>query len=84
MEVKVIGPGCPKCKKLYEETLKAVKQVGLEGVEVRKVEKIEEIMAHGIMMTPALIINGVVRCQGSVPEARQIATWLTTEAAKAG
>lgn len=82
MEVKILGPGCPKCKKLYDETQKAVAQTGLTNVEVRKVERVEEIAAHGVMLTPALVINGVVKCQGTLPEAAQIAQWLTTEAAK--
>lgn len=82
MEVKVLGPGCPKCKKLFEETQKAVAQAGLAGVEVRKVERIDEIVAHGVMMTPALVVNGVVKSQGTIPEARDIAQWLVNEAAK--
>lgn len=82
MEVKVLGPGCARCKKLYEETEKAVAWSGVRDVQVRKVERIEEIVAHGVMMTPALIINGVVMCQGTIPDAQEIARWLCTEAAK--
>lgn len=81
MEIKILGPGCPKCKKLYEEARKAVDQTGLTGVEIRKVERIDEIVSHGIMMTPALVVDGVVKCQGTIPEAREIAQWLTTGAA---
>ncbi len=76
MEIKVLGPGCPKCKKLYEEATKAVSASGVADVSVSKVERIGEIAAHGVMMTPALVIDGVVKAQGQVPDARQIATWI--------
>jgi small redox-active disulfide protein 2 len=82
MEVKVLGPGCPRCKKLYEEVQKALQHAGLEGVSVEKVEGISDIMAHGVMMTPALVINGEVKSQGKVPEAREIVQWLMTAKAK--
>jgi small redox-active disulfide protein 2 len=82
MEVKVLGPGCPRCKKLYEEVQKALQHAGLEGVSVKKVEGISDIMAHGVMMTPALVINGEVKSQGKIPEAREIVQWLMTAKAK--
>jgi small redox-active disulfide protein 2 len=83
MNVKVLGPGCAKCKKLYAEAEKAVSQSGL-AAELEKVEKIDEIMKYGIMSTPALVIDGEVKCSGRVAPAPEIATWLTTAAAKNG
>jgi small redox-active disulfide protein 2 len=82
MEVKVLGPGCPRCKKLYEEVQKALQHTGLEGVSVKKVEAISDIMAHGVMMTPALVIDGEVKSQGKIPETREIVQWLMTARAK--
>jgi small redox-active disulfide protein 2 len=82
MEVKVLGPGCPRCKKLYEEVQKALQHAGLEGVSVEKVEGISDIMAHGVMMTPALVIDGEVKSQGKIPETREIVQWLMTAKAK--
>jgi len=82
MEVKVLGPGCPRCKKLYEEVQKALQHAGLEGVSIEKVEGIADIMAHGVMMTPALVIDGEVKSQGRVPETREIVQWLMTAKAK--
>jgi len=81
MEVKVLGSGCAKCKKLYAVTEKAIAQAGIAAT-LTKVERIDEIMAFGVMMTPALIVNDEVKCSGRIPGAAEIANWLTTAAAK--
>ncbi|MFH1810481.1 MAG: thioredoxin family protein [Pseudomonadota bacterium] len=83
MDVKILGTGCAKCKKLYAETEKAVAGSGLQ-VSLTKVEKIDEIMKFGVMMTPALVIDGVVKCAGRIPPVHEIAAWLTTAAANNG
>ena len=75
MKILVLGPGCMKCHKLFDETQKAVADTGL-SVELEKVEKIDEIMKHGVMITPALIIDGQVKCSGRVPKAAEIAEWI--------
>lgn len=80
MKVQVLGTGCPKCKKLYAEAEKAVASSGV-AAELEKVEKIDDIMSYGVMMTPALVVDGEVKCSGRVPGAAEIATWLTTAAA---
>ena len=80
MDVKVLGPGCAKCHKLYEEIDKAIKQLGLAAT-LTKVEKISEIAAFKVFMTPALVINGEVKVAGRLPSAAELATWLTTAAA---
>lgn len=82
MKVKVLGPGCAKCRQLYAEAEKALAASGVEA-ELEKVEKLDEIMAHGVMMTPALVIDGEVKSVGKVPKPAEIATWLTSAAAKA-
>ncbi|MCU0664994.1 MAG: thioredoxin family protein, partial [Myxococcota bacterium] len=61
MKVKVLGTGCPKCKKLFAEAEKAVASCGISA-EVEKVEKIDDIMSYGVMMTPALVVDGEVKC----------------------
>lgn len=83
MKIKVLGTGCAKCKKLYEEVDKAVKMTGLPA-EVEKVEKIEEIMKAGVMMTPALIIDGEVKAAGRVASAAEISSWMTAAAKEKG
>jgi len=79
MEVKVLGPGCAKCKKLYEAVDQSIKQLGLNAT-LAKVEKIEEIMGYGILATPALVINGEVKVAGRLPSAAELSNWLTTAA----
>ena len=82
MKIKVLGTGCPKCKKLYAEAEKAVASSGV-AVELTKVEKIDDIMKYGVMMTPALVIDEEVKASGRIPPAAEIVSWITTAAAKA-
>lgn len=65
-KIVILGPGCPKCTKLYQVTEEAVKSLGLE-CELEKVTDITEIMAYGVMLTPALVVNGEVKIMGKVP-----------------
>jgi small redox-active disulfide protein 2 len=65
-EVKVLGPGCPKCQKLMEQTQLAIRELGLE-CEVEKVSDIQEITTYGVMFTPALVVDGQVKVSGKVP-----------------
>jgi small redox-active disulfide protein 2 len=81
MEIKVLGSGCANCKRLYAEAEKAIAQSG-QPVTLSKVEAIEEIMAHGVMRTPALVIDGRVVSSGRIPNAAEIATMITTAAAQ--
>ncbi len=66
-KVQILGTGCPKCKKLFEATQQAVRDFGIEA-EVTKVEDINEIMRFGVMMTPALVVDGVVKISGRIPK----------------
>ncbi len=81
MKIKVLGTGCAKCKLLYAETEKAIASAGI-GAELEKVEKIDEIMKYGVMMTPALVIEGEVKASGRIPRADEIVSWMTTVAAR--
>lgn len=80
MDIKVLGTGCTKCKKLYAEAEKAVAETGA-GAALSKVEKLDDIMAYGVMMTPALVIDGEVKCSGRIPNAAEIAGWLRAKGA---
>ena len=64
--LQILGTGCPKCKKLAEMTEAAAKQLGLE-YELVKVTDINQIVGFGVMMTPALAVDGVVKAVGKVP-----------------
>lgn len=66
-KIQILGTGCPKCKKLAETAEAAAKALGIE-YEIVKVTDIAEIMKFGVMMTPALAVDGVVKVAGKVPE----------------
>lgn len=65
MIIKVLGTGCPKCKKLEANALEAISQAGIEAV-VEKVTDLDKIMDHGVMMTPALVIDEKVVSNGKI------------------
>jgi len=71
MKLEILGTGCPKCIKLEELTRKAVSELGLEA-EITKVKDINQIMNYGVMMTPALVVDGVVKVVGKVPSLEDI------------
>ena len=66
MDIAILGTGCPKCHKLADETKKAVDELGLD-CEVSKVTEVADIMKYGVMMTPALVVDGEVKVVGKVP-----------------
>jgi len=70
-EIKVLGPGCPKCKNLYNNVLEALKQTGTEA-NVEKVEDIEEMMKYNIITTPVLVIDGEIRIKGRAADVNEI------------
>lgn len=76
MKLEILGPGCPKCKKMWEVSAAAIRESGVD-VEMVKVEKIEDIMRYGVMTTPALAVNGQVRVSGRVPTPAEIKKWIS-------
>lgn len=76
MEIKILGPGCPKCKTLEKLTREVVEQNGINAA-VTKVEDIVEIMNYDVMTTPALVIDGKVVVKGRVPSAEEIRRLIT-------
>jgi small redox-active disulfide protein 2 len=69
--IEVLGPGCAKCKVLFEHADKAAKELGLE-YDIKKVTDITAIMGYGVMSTPALVVNGELKFSGRVPSAEQL------------
>jgi small redox-active disulfide protein 2 len=69
--IQILGTGCPKCKALTANAEAAVKALGIEAA-IEKVEKIQDIMKFGVMMTPALVIDGRVKSVGKVLSAEEI------------
>ena len=80
MQILVIGPGCSKCKTLAQFTEQAVKELGVPA-EINKVTDLKQIMALGVMMTPALAVNGTIKATGKVPSIPEIKAILQQAAA---
>ena len=76
MNIKILGTGCKKCNDLYERVKKVVAENKF-NVTVTKVEDIMEIMNFGVMITPAIVIDGKIVSQGSVPQENEIKEWLS-------
>ena len=76
MEIKILGPGCPKCKTLDKATHEVVEQNGIDAT-ITKVEDIMEIMKYGVMSTPALVVDEKVVVKGRVPSHDEIKQLLT-------
>ncbi|MEW6173967.1 MAG: thioredoxin family protein [Bacillota bacterium] len=75
-EVKILGPGCPKCKTLEEEVRRVVAELNLQA-EVKKVTELGEILKYGVMLTPSLVVDGRVKVSGRVPAREEIKRMLT-------
>lgn len=76
IEIKVLGTGCPKCRKLFDAASQAVQNSGVEA-QLSKVDDITEILNYGVMMTPALVVDGTVRSVGKVLTSDQIQALFT-------
>ena len=75
MEIKVLGPGCKNCKAVETAVRKALADLGVQA-EVKKIEDMGEISAHGILITPGLIINGQIKASGKIPKENEIKKWI--------
>lgn len=71
MNIKILGPGCPKCKTLEKLTREVVEDNGFDAT-ISKVSDITEIMRYGVMTTPALVVNEKVEIKGRVPSYDEI------------
>ncbi len=71
MKIEVLGTGCARCNKLYEAAKEAVARSGRDA-KVVKVEDLAEILKRGIMVTPALVVDGQVKAAGKVPKPSEI------------
>jgi small redox-active disulfide protein 2 len=83
MKIEVLGTGCDKCKKLYAEVEKALATSG-QSAQLAKVENLADIMKYGVMMTPALVIDGQVKATGRIPPVAEIAAWISAAPADQG
>ena len=75
MKIEVLGMGCQKCKVLYDNVQSAVREAGIEA-EVVKVEDMDKITDYGVMTTPALVVDGVVKAAGKVSTDEEIKRYI--------
>ena len=75
MKIEILGTGCAKCKKTFEVVEKAVKEAGIEA-EITKVEDINSIMDYGVMVTPAVVVDGDVKIAGKIPSVDDVKEWI--------
>ena len=75
MEIKVLGPGCPKCQETERQVKEAVSEAGVD-VTVEKVTDVMEIATYGVFVTPAVVIDGEIKSVGKVPKKQDVLSWL--------
>ncbi|MCP5536552.1 MAG: TM0996/MTH895 family glutaredoxin-like protein [Akkermansiaceae bacterium] len=75
MKIQILGTGCPKCTKLAELTAQATQDLGLD-CEIEKITDINEIVAMGVMMTPAFVVDGDVKFTGKVPSLEDLKLYI--------
>jgi len=75
MEIKVLGPGCPKCRQTEQNVKDAVSEIGVDAT-IEKVTDIMEIAGYGVFGTPSVIINGDVKSVGKIPTKEEVKTWI--------
>ena len=75
MKIEILGTGCPKCKKLTELVEEAASELGVSA-EIVKVTDINKIIDYGVMVTPALVIEGNVKVAGKIPSKEEIIRWI--------
>ena len=75
MIIEVCGPGCPRCQATENNVVKALKELGDEA-QVIKIKDIKQISARGVIMTPAVLIDGVKVCEGRIPSPEEVRRWI--------
>ena len=78
MEIKVLGPGCPKCEQVEKIVKETVGQSGVDA-KIEKVTDLMEIAGYGVFVTPAVVVGGEVKSVGKIPTKDQIKEWITNK-----
>lgn len=71
LDIKVLGPGCTKCKTTYQNVITALAETGVEAT-LTKIEDLEEMMQYNVLTTPVLMIDGVVKIKGRIADVKEI------------
>jgi small redox-active disulfide protein 2 len=75
MDIKVLGPGCPKCQQTEKIVKDAVSESGIEAT-VEKVTDVMEIAGYGVFGTPAVVVDGDVKSVGKIPKKEEVLGWI--------
>ena len=77
MDIKILGPGCPRCEEVADLMHSVSAEAGADTT-IEKVEDFNEIAKHGVFATPAVVVNGEVKCVGKVPSREEALAWLSS------
>ena len=80
MEIKILGPGCPRCGEVEKRVKLALSELKV-AADVEKITDVKLMMSFGILSTPGLVINGKVKCSGRIPRIEEIKAWIQEAAA---
>lgn len=80
MNIKILGTGCTNCRKLEALVRDVVSEMGAD-TQIEEVRDIQDILSYGIMSTPGLVIDGVVKSTGRIPSRAEVTNWITTSLA---
>jgi len=78
MEIKVLGPGCPKCQQTGKIVKEAVAETGVDAV-IGHVTDVMEIAGYGVFGTPAVVVDGEVKSVGKIPRKEEVKAWISTK-----
>lgn len=78
MEIKVFGPGCPRCQQTEKIVKAAVSEAGVEA-QVEKITDLMKIMALGVISTPVVVVDGQIKSVGKVPKKEEVSRWIRKE-----
>jgi len=75
MIIEICGAGCPKCQATEKNVVQALKELG-EEAQVIAIKDVKEISARGVILTPAVVIDGVKVCEGRIPNPQEVKKWI--------
>jgi len=76
MEIKILGPGCSRCRQTEASVKEALMEAGM-AADVEKITDFSKIAGYGVLGTPAVVIDGNVKCAGKIPTKQDVRSWLT-------
>lgn len=75
MDIKVLGPGCANCQTAEKNVKEAIRELGIDAT-IEKIEDVMKIAKFGVFATPAVVIDGDVKCVGKVPTVEEVKSWI--------